>query len=97
MSQLEWVANALDGMDRGADLWGLLRAPADALGPGDNRPVSRLVSRQSGWDDDLDPLSKLSTMLFAAYTEDPLRAAIDAIVLTFGAFGNDRQRELRAR
>jgi hypothetical protein len=94
LSQLEWVADALDGMDRGADIWSLLHAPADAIAPDDDNQGSRLVMRQWGWDDNLDPLSKLSTMLFAAYSDDPLRAAIDAIILTFGALGNDRHHEL---
>ncbi|WP_433164513.1 hypothetical protein [Kribbella sp. CA-247076] len=92
MSRRSWVASALDGMDRGADLWGLLQAPAEDLAPGELR--IGLAARPWGWDDDLDPLEKLSTMLTAAYEQDPLRAAIDTIVLTFGAFGDGRQAEV---
>ncbi|MEV5961521.1 hypothetical protein AB0L70_07130 [Kribbella sp. NPDC051952] len=95
LSQLEWVAAALDGMDRGDDLWDLLRTAGELRGPiGGDQPGARLVTRQWGWDDDLDPMEKLSTMLFAVHSNDPLRAALDAIVLTFGAFGKGRERDV---
>ncbi|WP_202867816.1 hypothetical protein [Kribbella pittospori] len=92
LDQQEWIAAILDGIDHGVPVWSLLPAPA-AASPTDNQQV-RLAFRPWGWNDDVDPIENLWTLLFAADDDDPLRAAFETVWLAACAFGDGRQQEL---
>jgi hypothetical protein len=91
LDQVEWIAIALDRIDRGDDPWGALQIPAEAFGLA--APDGPRLIATSGWNNNLDLPSKAITIFSALYDDDPLRATIDALWVAVRVFGTGRTHE----
>jgi hypothetical protein len=95
LTRLDWAAAALEAMDRGEDLPQIFQDPGRAYerAVNDDRTVRTIITTLDGRIDNFDQQSMALPAITAAYTEDPLEAAIDAVRLAVNTYGFGRDLE----
>jgi hypothetical protein len=98
LTQLDWVAPALAAMDRGEQLPEIFQEPWRAFdrAMNDDRVVHTVITTLDGRTDNFSQQSMALPAITAAYTEDPLEAAIDAVRVAVNTFGYGRDQEFFA-
>jgi hypothetical protein len=92
LDQIEWIAAALDGIDRGDEPWKVLRIPTEAFGSAvPDGPV--MFAIVGGWNGSRDLPSKATTIFSAFHYDDPLEAAIETLWVARDVFGPGRAHE----
>lgn len=84
LDQVEWIAAALDGMDRGQSFHDAFKPPPGTFGDGPHA-----VATSGDWDPRLSGPIQAMLTLRSAGIDDPLVAAIASFWLAVGATGND--------
>jgi len=92
LDQVDWIADALDRMDRGANQADVFQAPPGALGP-EGETVA--IATFGGWDESLSDAAKALVVISASY-DDPLWAAVDTLWMAIGAAGSGNGRQVIA-
>lgn len=92
LDQVDWIADALDRMDRGVDQADVFQPPPGALGP-EGQPVA--IATFGGWDESLSDAAKVLVVVSSVY-DDPLWAAVDTLWMAIGAAGNGNGRQVIA-
>jgi hypothetical protein len=82
LDQVDWIAAALDGMDRGLALHDAFQPPPGAFGDG---PYA--VATAGDWDPGLGGPVQAMLVMRTAGLDDPLVAAVGSVWLAVGATG----------
>jgi hypothetical protein len=98
LTQLDRVAPALEAMDRGEELAEIFQEPRRAFDRAwnDGRVVHTVITTVDGRTDNFSQQSMALPAIAAAYTEDPLEAAIDVVRVAVNTFGYGRDQEFFA-
>ena len=84
LEEIDWIAAALDGMDRGLAVHDAFHPPPGAFGDG---PYA--VATTGDWDPALSGPVQAMLVIRTAGLDDPLASAIGSLRLAIGATGND--------
>jgi hypothetical protein len=98
LAQIDWIAPALEAMDRGQELPETFQDPARAFDRAwnDEQLIHTAIITVDGRTDNFSQQSMAFPALAAAYGEDPLRAAIDAVRIAADTFGYGRPQKFFA-
>jgi hypothetical protein len=98
LAQLDWIASALDAMDRDKGCPETFRDPWGAYdrAMNDDRAIHTVITTLDGRIDNFSQQAMAFPAIEAVYAEDPLRAAIEAVRVAVNTFGYGRDQEFFA-